>query len=429
VAERERTRRRTHVPAPLKALGRLLGIPFTQVTAYWSQERLAIRRGLSALMIAAFTGMIAGAFLAGAEETLEALPGLLLLVPAAIDMRGNIYGALASRMSTAIHTGEYSRDLGLRSYLGRQIEATSYLTVGTSVVIAGMGWVFAFVLGITTISIWKLVVIATVGGVLSSIFLVIITIVLSRMSHAREWNMDDVGAPTITVAGDVLTIPALLLATMLVHNDAFATALGMILAAMGVAALIIGWQRRDGQVRRVVRESAPVLVGAVAVGTLAGTILESRLEQLLEAPWLLVLIPPFVATCGSLGGMLSSRLGSKLHLGLIEPRWLPRTQAMLDGSMTILFGTFAFTALALTTWGWASIADLGSPFILTVLGNTLLAGLLATGLLLVVAYVTATSAYRFGLDPDNESIPIVTSVMDLGGMVILVGVVTLTGIG
>lgn len=429
MADNRRRGGRVRVPALVAALGRILGVPFVQVTAYWAQERRAIRRGLGALMIAAFTGMIAGAFLAGAEETLAALPGLLLLVPAAIDMRGNIYGALASRLSTGIHTGQYERHLTRHGYLAKQIEATSYLTVGTSVVIAGTAYLFAMALGLPTIPLWHLVVIATVGGVLSSVFLLILTIALSRFAHARDWNMDDVGAPTITVAGDVLTVPALLLATLLVRNDAMATSLGVLLAVIGIASLVVGWQRRDAMVRRIVRESAITLAVAVGVGTLAGTILESRVEQLLASPWLLVLIPPFVATCGSLGGMLSSRLSSKLHLGLIEPRWLPRSPAMLDASMSLLFGTFAFTALAVTTWGWSMVAGLDPPSIAVVLGNALLAGVLSIALLIVVAYSTAAASYRFGLDPDNEGIPIVTSVMDLGGMIIVVSVITLTGIG
>jgi mgtE-like transporter len=46
-----------------------------------------------------------------------------------------------------------------------------------------------------------------------------------------------------------------------------------------------------------------------------------------------------------------------------------------------------------------------------------------------VAYSTAAASYRFGLDPDNEGIPIVTSAMDLLGLITLVGVVAMMGIG
>ena len=420
---------RVSAPRLLLLLGQGVGLTVRQVGAYWYQERLSIRRGLGALLIAAFTGMIAGLVLGSATDTLEALPGLLLLVPAAIGMRGSIYGALASRLSTAIHLGEYQRELRWRGFLGQQVEATSLLTVGTSVVIAAMSWLFAVALGLPTIPMWDLVVIATVGGVLSSAILLVLTIALSRFAQSHDWNMDDVGAPTITVAGDVLTIPALLLATLLVRADSLATVLGIALTVLGVATLVVGWRRRDEVVRRIVRESAITLIIAVAILTLAGTILESRVEELVAAPWLLVLIPPFIATCGSLGGMLSSRLASKLHLGAIEPRLVPGAPAMLDSSLSIVFGTVAFGALGLTTWAASMATGLAPPSVLVTLGNTLLAGVLSVFLLIAVAYLTAAASYRFGLDPDNEGIPIVTSVMDVLGLMALIGVVSLAGIG
>ena len=46
-------------------------------------------------------------FLAAMTGTLEQYPGLLVLVPAAIGMRGNIFGALGSRLATSIHAGTF----------------------------------------------------------------------------------------------------------------------------------------------------------------------------------------------------------------------------------------------------------------------------------------------------------------------------------
>jgi len=54
-------------------------------------------------------------------------------------------------------------------------------------------------------------------------------------------------------------------------------------------------------------------------------------------------------------------------------------------------------------------------------------GLLATVALSTVAYVAATATYRFGLDPDNHGIPIVTASMDLLGILCLVAAIGVTG--
>jgi mgtE-like transporter len=416
-------------PRALVRLLRSAGLPARDVVHYLRDERKALRRGLTAILLTAVTGMIAGLTLATAEETLERLPGLLLLVPAAIDMRGNIYGALASRLSTALHLGAYETRLRRRSFMGRQIEATTLLTIGTSVIIALVAWTFGAVFGLEPIPVWKLVVIASVGGVLASVFLLVVTVALSRIAQRRDWNMDDVGAPTVTVFGDILTIPALLVAATIVDYEAVALILGLSLAALGTWALVMGWIHADPVVRRIVRESLVPLVAAVCVGVVAGTILEVRIEQWLAAPVLLIMIPSFIANCGSLGGILSSRLASKLHLGIIEPRVVPGRIAALDIAVVFFFALFAFTAIGASAWATASWFDYEPPSVVAVITLSLTAGLMATVLLGIVAYATAAASYHFGLDPDNEGIPIVTSAMDLLGLICLVGAAALLWAG
>lgn len=424
-------RRRTSpgAPPPVVRLLRFAGVSAAEVGRYWRDERTALRRGLSAVLLTAVTGMIAGLTLAAAEDTLQRLPGLLLLVPAAIDMRGGIYGALASRLSTALHVGAYEIGFRRQTFMGRQVEATSLLTVGTSVIVAIAAWVFGLAFGLEPIPLWKLVVIATLGGMAASVFLLLVTIVLSWVAQQRDWNMDDVGAPTVTVCGDVLTVPALLVAAMIVDHDAVALVLGIALALGGLWALIYGWRHTDQLVRRIVRESVVPLAAAAVVGAMSGTLLEVRVEQWLAAPVLLVMIPSFIANCGSLGGILSSRLASKLHLGRIEPKVVPDRIAWLDISVVFLFGTFAFSAIGTTAWAAASLFGYDTPGLGGVVGLALMAGLMATVLLSVVAYVAATASYSFGLDPDNEGIPIVTSTMDLLGLLCLVGVTALFWMG
>lgn len=419
---------RVRVPAPLRVALRALGLSFTEVTNYWREERLALRRGLTAVLLTSLTGTVAGLILAGADQILEQIPGLLLLVPAAIDMRGNIYGALASRLGTALHLGEYSATLRRDDFMGRQIEATTLLTISTSVVIAVMAWAMGTAFGLEPIPIWSMVVIAAVGGTISSFFLLVVTIALSRVAQRRDWNMDDVGVPSVTVIGDVLTIPALLLATLLIGHDIVVFVLGLLLAGAGVWALLAGWRHRDPTVRRIIRESSITLAVAAAVGAIAGTLLEIRLEQWVAVPVLLIMIPPFVANCGSLGGILSSRLASKLHLGLIQSRLVPGRLAALDFSVVFVFALFAFTAIGSAAWTAAMIFDIPTPSYGIVVAVSLLAGLLATIILSLVAYTTAVGSVRFGLDPDNEGIPIVTSAMDLLGLVCFLAVVALIGV-
>ena len=104
--------------------------------------------------------------------------------------------------------------------------------------------------------------------------------------------------------------------------------------------------------RRIVRESMPVLLFAGVVDLLAGTVVEARLEHFLAFPALLILVPPFLEDTNALSGILSSRLASKLHLGLIEPTRVPQALAWMDVSINFLFAVSGPSAAQLRAFAW-----------------------------------------------------------------------------
>ncbi len=417
------------LPTPVARVLHALGLPVQEVAAYWRQEQRSLKVGTAALLVGLGATLVAGLVLGAARGPLEEHPGLLVLIPAAIGMRGSIFGSMASRLGTAIWTGEFEPQVQRRNYLGRQIEAAGLLTVTTSTLAGTLAWLIGRALGLSVIPLLELVAVSLVGGVLSSLALVAVTVQVARAAQERGWSMDDVGAPTITATGDLITLPALLFATLLLEVEVAALAVGAVGVVGAVWAGWYGWRHEEALIRRVVRESLVVLTAAVTIDVLAGLVMESRADQLLAIPALLVLIPPFIANCGSLGGMLASRLASKLHVGLLEPRALPGKLAGLDISVIFLLATVAFTGVGTVGWIAATLARLSPPGVLSLVGVTLLAGAFAAGILAIVAYTTATATFRFGLDPDNHGIPIVTAAMDFLGILCLVGATAILGLG
>ena len=59
-------------------------------------------------------------------------------------------------------------------------------------------------------------------------------------------------------------------------------------------------------------------------------------------PALLILVPPFLEDSNALAGILASRLGSKLHLGLIEAKPIPDRLAWIDIAINFVFATSVF---------------------------------------------------------------------------------------
>jgi mgtE-like transporter len=399
-----------------------------EVLTFWGQERRTLRQGFSALGISTVVGMVAGITLGFMEELLEALPGLLVLVPAAIGMRGAIFGALGARLGTGILTGQFERSIERGGFAHQNLTASALLTLSSSALAAVAARAVAAVFGLPSISVWELMIVSMVGGILSSAFILVGVIVLARTAQTRGWDMDAIGSPIITATGDMVTLPALVIATFLLLNPTVSTVLGILLLLAALLSVVAGIRHPGPLTRRIARESLPVLAYAAIVDILAGAILEVQVESLLANAALLVLIPPFIANCGSLGGILSARLGSELHLGLITARRLPEKRAALEGSLTVLFSLAAFTGVGVIAHVAAELTGLDSPGLGTMVGIAMLGGLLALLLLFAVAYYAAAATYHFGWDPDNHGIPIVTATMDFCGVLCLVAAMGVFGV-
>src|SRR5919201_5336930 len=88
--------------------------------------------GFVALLLSSGGDLLAGLTLGAITGTLEALPRLLVLVPAAIGMRGNIFGGLGSRLGTAVHTGQFSLARRRDTVVGQNLVAALLLSVSIS---------------------------------------------------------------------------------------------------------------------------------------------------------------------------------------------------------------------------------------------------------------------------------------------------------
>src|SRR5437588_7918528 len=99
--------------------------------ALLGSDAASIRQGLAALLVSSGGDLLAGLTLGAITGTLADLPGLLVLVPAAIGMRGNVFGALGSRLGTSIHAGTFSLSRRTETVVGQNIVASMALTLSS----------------------------------------------------------------------------------------------------------------------------------------------------------------------------------------------------------------------------------------------------------------------------------------------------------
>ena len=94
-------------------------------------------------------GSSPGIALAGIAGILDELVGLAVLIPAAIGMRGAIFGAMGSRLSTAIQTGLFSFSLR-RGVLAENVQAAAVLSLVSGVFLAFLARYLSDILGVRT---------------------------------------------------------------------------------------------------------------------------------------------------------------------------------------------------------------------------------------------------------------------------------------
>ena len=147
-------------------------------------------------------------------------------------------------------------------------------------------------------------------------------------------------------------------------------------------------------------------------GLIAGFLIASQLGVFSRSngQWALALYPAVIAAQGIIQGLLSGRLSTALHLGVIYPRFSGNNKSfyrLIEAAIVLtLVTSVAMSAISLVFgnlfWG-ITFADF--PAILSVMVATMAIGLV----LLVVTVQVAFTSFTWGLDPDIVVYPVMST--------------------
>ena len=299
-----------------------------------------------------------------------------------------------------------------------------------SAVLAVVAKSVAVALGISgTVSLLDLCLISVVGGLLASVLVLVAGLALATGGVRYGWDLDNVTVPLMSTLGDVLTLPALFMATFLVGIAVLTPLLAGVTVVMAVVSLLLAWASPLEQLRRIVRESLPVLTLAGSISAMAGIVLERRFGSLSTFPALLVLVPAHLSSAGALGGILSARLATKLVLGVVSPQGIPGREARGDMAFIFLLAVPVYLLNGIGAHFVGRLLGHASPGLVEMAALSLLGGLAAIAFVVIVAYYGAIATQRVGLDPDTYGVPVVSSSVDFVGAFTLVLVISAIGLG
>ena len=384
-----------------------------------------LKESLIALSICAVGDLCAGIILGNMEFFLKTYPGLMVIIPGAIGMRGNIFGSFGSRLSTHLHIGTLSPEFKRSDILSENITASLILTMVLSILLAVIAKGVCILFGFESISIFDFVLISFIAGLVSTIIMLPITMFISLKSFEGGWDPDNITTPFIAAVGDFFTLPAIILSVIIVGYISIIPIVKMIVFTLAIvvtaAALISGYTAKS-DVRHIVRQSTPVLFICSLLGTFAGGILNDSLTTLLKNQTLLTLVPLFSGESGGLVSILGARLSSGLHSGLIDPVLRPKRHTMENFAAIVTLAVVMYPVIGfLAESSTLAFGNIGIGFIES-LSISFLSGMILILIMLLVVFYISTISYRRGLDPDNIVIPLSTSLTDSISTLILIGV-------
>ena len=392
---------------------------------FYGEHKSILKEGLIALLICAIGDLIAGIILGKMTFFLETFPGLLVMIPGAIGMRGNIFGSFASRLSTNLHIGIISPKFERSEELNHNIFSSFVLTLVLSLFLGIVANLMCLLLHYPAMSLIDFILISVIAGVISNLIMLPITMFISFKSFQHGWDPDNITSPIIAAFGDLFTLPAIILSIFILNalniNWILKDSVLFIILVV-VAVTFIYCYNLSYETKTILKQSTPVLLLCSFLGCSAGGILNSAVETLLSNPSLLTLIPLFSGECGSLISILGARLSSGIHSGLVEPIRKPEGEALHNFAVCFILAIVIFPFIGILAEGSSLVFGVTGVGFEKIIPISALSGLILVTIMVFLVYYISITSYNHNLDPDNIVIPISTSVTDSISSLILISV-------
>ncbi len=169
---------------------------------------------LTSQLVSISGGLIAGIVLAVYTDKIFLIPGMLILLPGFLEMRGNISGSLASRISSGLFLGVIKTDKINTPLIRGNILASFLLAVLVSFALGTV----TFLLNFLAFRIFtpEIIIIAIIAGCLANLVEIPLTLLTTLYIFKKGYDPNNIMGPFVTSTGDIISILSLLIALVIV---------------------------------------------------------------------------------------------------------------------------------------------------------------------------------------------------------------------
>ncbi len=367
--------------------------------------KTAIRLILPVLYLCIFFDLFAGLFLGtNFEKIMESYPYILIILPGLMGLRGNVFGALCSRLSTAFYLGS-----SLPSFRDNYVYQNFFFSIWASTVpifllmLIGLLKIRDFEGFLSSLQI------SIASSALVGLLLSLASILIVVTSFKRSIDPDSISGPLITSIADIVTVPSIVVFIIIFE----AGWIYPFLLASIVLLVISIYFSRGKELNRIKNEVLSVIIALAVLQSMTGSLLQEFSETIYLSIFLSFAYPSIIDTLGNYGCIIVARTSTRLNLGEIEKGNLKGLIDDLKAVLPTSILIFPFISLVPIYLSYLTLDNFFfEPIVIFIFFASFL---LLMFLVILVAFYLAVALHYLKIDPDNGGIPLITTIADLLG--------------
>lgn len=164
---------------------------------------------LGSQAVSLLIGLLAGALLAFYTDRLLMLPGILILLPGFLEMRGNISGSLSSRISS----GLFLKIIKPGNEAGRIVKGNLVASFTLAFAVSSFLGIlaFAFTYLATGAALPMLIAVPVIAGIIANLIEIPLAIFFTFYLFRKGHDPNNIMGPFLTSTGDVTSIFSLMI--------------------------------------------------------------------------------------------------------------------------------------------------------------------------------------------------------------------------
>ena len=180
-----------------------------------------VKQSLPLIIFCGLGAIVAGSTLSLMTNLFQTIPGLIVVIPAIIAMRGNISTALGSRLGSAYHLGAIDKDNLWNDELKQNVIGSLVLSFLVSFIIGILAYISTIIFFRNLITIplsvlaIKLILIVLIAGLLSGLILTFMTIGIIYLVFRHGYDPDNITGPALATFGDMISMACIFISAIL----------------------------------------------------------------------------------------------------------------------------------------------------------------------------------------------------------------------